>query len=72
MLMAQQGIVKSNLYNKVKLTEAEMREFAEVFAYYDYGNEDFLLYSRGKLPYSSLKIFAKAALITETAVYRYI
>lgn len=29
--------------DKVKLTEAEMREFAEVFAYYDYGNEDFLL-----------------------------
>lgn len=45
--------------DKVKLTEAEMREFAEVFAYYDYGNEDFLLYSRGKLSYSSLKIFAK-------------
>ncbi|MCR5651029.1 MAG: hypothetical protein K6F86_07605 [Lachnospiraceae bacterium] len=28
------------MLNKVKLTEAEMREFAEVFAYYDYGDEE--------------------------------
>ena len=34
------------MLNKVKLTEAEMREFAEVFAYYDYGNEEI-----GMVPY---------------------
>lgn len=34
------------MLNKVKLTEAEMREFAEVFAYYDYGNEE-----NGMVPY---------------------
>jgi len=34
------------MINKVKLTEAEMREFAEVFAYYDYGNEEI-----GMVPY---------------------
>ncbi len=34
------------LINKVKLTEAEMKEFAEVFAYYDYGNEEI-----GMVPY---------------------
>ena len=28
------------MLNKVKLTEAEMREFAEVFAYYDYGDKE--------------------------------
>ncbi len=28
------------MLNKVKLTETEIREFAEVFAYYDYGNEE--------------------------------
>lgn len=34
------------MLNKVKLTEAEMKEFAEVFAYYDYGNEE-----TGMVPY---------------------
>ena len=27
------------MLKKVKLTDKEMREFAEVFAYYDYGDE---------------------------------
>jgi predicted GNAT family acetyltransferase len=45
------GIIKdfkevAMLINKVKLTEAEMKEFAEVFAYYDYGNEEI-----GMVPY---------------------
>ena len=34
------------MLKKVKLTEAEMKEFAEVFAYYDYGNEEI-----GMVPY---------------------
>ena len=34
------------MLNKVKLTEDEMREFAEVFAYYDYGAEEI-----GMVPY---------------------
>ena len=34
------------MLNKVKLTEAEMREFAEVFAYYDYGDKEI-----GMVPY---------------------
>ena len=34
------------MLKKVKLTDAEMREFAEVFAYYDYGNEEI-----GMVPY---------------------
>ena len=34
------------MLNKVKLTEAEMREFAEAFAYYDYGGEEI-----GMVPY---------------------
>lgn len=34
------------MLNKVKLTEKEMREFAEVFAYYDYGSEEI-----GMVPY---------------------
>lgn len=34
------------MINKVRLTEAEMREFAEVFAYYDYGDEEI-----GMVPY---------------------
>ena len=34
------------MLNKVKLTEAEMKEFAEVFAYYDYGDEEI-----GMVPY---------------------
>lgn len=34
------------MLNKVKLTEAEMREFAEVFAYYNYGDEEI-----GMVPY---------------------
>ncbi len=34
------------MLSKVKLTESEMREFAEVFAYYDYGNEEI-----GMVPY---------------------
>ena len=34
------------MLNKVKLTKKEMREFAEVFAYYDYGNEEI-----GMVPY---------------------
>lgn len=34
------------MLNKVKLTEAQMREFAEVFAYYDYGNDEI-----GMVPY---------------------
>ncbi len=34
------------MLNKVKLTESEMREFAEVFAYYDYGDEEI-----GMVPY---------------------
>ena len=28
------------MLNKVKLTEKEMRVFAEAFAYYDYGSEE--------------------------------
>ena len=28
------------MLKKVKLTDKEMREFAEVFAYYDYGDEE--------------------------------
>ena len=44
------GIIKDFkegiMLNKVKLTEAEMREFAEVFAYYDYGDEEI-----GMVPY---------------------
>lgn len=28
------------MLKKVKLTDAEMREFAEVFVYYDYGDEE--------------------------------
>lgn len=34
------------MLNKVKLTEAQMRELAEVFAYYDYGNDEI-----GMVPY---------------------
>jgi len=34
------------MLNKVKLTEAEIHEFAEVFAYYDYGNDE-----TGMVPY---------------------
>jgi len=34
------------MLNKVKLTDVEMKEFAEVFAYYDYGNEEI-----GMVPY---------------------
>lgn len=34
------------MVKKVKLTDAEMREFAEVFAYYDYGSEEI-----GMVPY---------------------
>ena len=34
------------MLNKVNLTEAEMKEFAEAFAYYDYGNEEI-----GMVPY---------------------
>ncbi len=34
------------MLKKVRLTEAEMREFAEVFAYYDYGDEEI-----GMVPY---------------------
>lgn len=34
------------MLNKVKLTESEMKEFAEVFAYYDYGDEEI-----GMVPY---------------------
>ena len=34
------------MLNKVRLTDTEMREFAEVFAYYDYGNEEI-----GMVPY---------------------
>ncbi len=34
------------MLNKVRLTEAEMREFAEGFAYYDYGDEEI-----GMVPY---------------------
>lgn len=34
------------MLKKVKLTEEEMREFAEVFAYYDYGDEEI-----GMVPY---------------------
>lgn len=34
------------MLKKVRLTEAEMREFAEVFAYYDYGEEEI-----GMVPY---------------------
>lgn len=28
------------MLNRVKLTDAEMKEFAEVFAYYDYGDDE--------------------------------
>ena len=28
------------MLNKVKLSDAEMKEFAEVFAYYDYGDDE--------------------------------
>ena len=34
------------MIKKVKLTESEMKEFAEVFAYYDYGEEEI-----GMVPY---------------------
>ncbi len=34
------------MLNKVNLTDAEMREFAEVFAYYDYGDDEI-----GMVPY---------------------
>ncbi|MBR1471100.1 MAG: GNAT family N-acetyltransferase [Lachnospiraceae bacterium] len=34
------------MLNKVKLTDAEMKEFAEVFAYYDYGDDEI-----GMVPY---------------------
>lgn len=34
------------MLNKVKLTNEEIREFAEVFAYYDYGEEEI-----GMVPY---------------------
>ncbi|MBR6328223.1 MAG: GNAT family N-acetyltransferase [Lachnospiraceae bacterium] len=34
------------MLKKVKLTDAEMKEFAEVFAYYDYGDEEI-----GMVPY---------------------
>ena len=34
------------MLNKVKLTKEEMKEFAEVFAYYDYGHEEM-----GMVPY---------------------
>ena len=34
------------MLKKVKLTDAEMREFAEVFAYYDYGDDEI-----GMVPY---------------------
>ena len=34
------------MLNKVKLTEAEMKEFAEVFVFYDYGDEEI-----GMVPY---------------------
>ena len=34
------------MLNRVKLTEEEMREFAEVFAYYDYGEDEI-----GMVPY---------------------
>jgi len=37
---------EKDMLNKVKLTEDEMREFAEVFAYYDYGEEEI-----GMVPY---------------------
>ena len=28
------------MLNRVKLADAEMKEFAEVFAYYDYGDDE--------------------------------
>lgn len=31
---------RSVMLNRVKLTDAEMKEFAEVFAYYDYGDDE--------------------------------
>ena len=34
------------MLNKVKLTDAEMKEFAEVFAYYEYGDGEI-----GMVPY---------------------
>ncbi len=34
------------MLNKVKLTDAEIKEFAEVFAYYDYGDDEI-----GMVPY---------------------
>ena len=34
------------MLNRVKLTDAEMKEFAEVFAYYDYGDDEI-----GMVPY---------------------
>ena len=40
------SFMEAGMLNKVKLTDAEMREFAEVFAYYDYGEEEI-----GMVPY---------------------
>ena len=37
---------RSVMLNRVKLTDAEMKEFAEVFAYYDYGDDEI-----GMVPY---------------------